>query len=221
METKHINCELVSSTCQQACLQKPKQPSLLNCWSCDQINTRKFIPNTPETRDNKHGVQTGTAAACSLLCRFISSHISIANAKITGPVKLDWILWNLITPTYTQASWWRLKKMKEKKFNQTGEIVALSDSTSIYFYCVQTFKRNGAGTVVWLRKSSSWVIRARKPHFYTPIKTFINLIIPATGLITWSAFFTGECACANRCLINVCVGGWGVRWSWKCKPEPL
>lgn len=115
VETKHINCELVSSTCQQACLQKPKQPSLLNCWSCDQINTRKFIPNTPETRDNKHGVQTGTAAACSLLCRFISSHISIANAKITGPVKLDWILWNLITPTYTQASWWRLKKMKEKK----------------------------------------------------------------------------------------------------------
>lgn len=28
------------------------------------------------------------------------------------------------------------------------------------------------------------------------------MIIPATGLITWNAFLSGECACANRCSIR-------------------
>lgn len=70
------------------------------------------------------------------------------------------------------------------------------------------FKRTGATPLFCLQQSVSSGNRARKPHIYTPIKTFIKLIIPATGLITWSAFLSGECACANRCLIR----GRGVGW---------
>ena len=57
-----------------------------------------------------------------------------------------------------------------------------------------------------------------KPAFYTSIKTFMNPTFPAgRGLIAWSAFLSGECACSNRCLIIER----GMRWKWGYKPEPL